>query len=74
MMLSFADIKKALGDQAETLLNFSSPKISKDRIQVPRKSFVKDVFGMSNRSAATQKAMQEMFDHGNLAGSGYLSI
>ncbi len=74
MMLSFTDIKQALGDQADNLLNFKTPKINKERLQVPRKGFVKDVFGMSNRSAATQKAMQEMFDHGNLGGTGYLSI
>ncbi len=74
MMLSFADIKKALGDQADHLLNYNTPKIGKDRLQIPRKTFVKDVFGMSNRSAATQKAMQEMFDHGNLGGTGYISI
>jgi ABC-type transport system substrate-binding protein len=74
MMLSFTDIKQALGDQADNLLNFKTPKIAKERLQVPRKGFVKEVFGMSNRSAATQKAMQEMFDHGNLGGTGYVSI
>jgi len=73
-MLSFSDIKTALGDQADDLLGFSSPKIGKERLHVPRGSFVKDIFSQSDRSNEVQKHMQQMFDTGNLAGSGYLSI
>lgn len=73
-MLSFSDIKTALGDQAESLLGFSSPKIAKERLHVPRGSFVKDIFSQSDRSKEVQKNLQQMMDSGNLAGSGYLSI
>ncbi len=73
-MLSFSDIKTALGDQAENLLGFSSPKISRERLHVPRGSFVKDIFSQSDRSKEVQKNLQQMLDTGNLAGSGYLSI
>ena len=73
-MLSFSDIQTILADQASSLLGFSSPKISKERLHVPRSSFVKDIFSQSDRSSEVQKHLQQMMDHGNLSGTGYLSI
>lgn len=73
-MLSFTEIQKLLGDQADHLLNFSNPKISKERLHVPRPTFVKDIFGQSDRSKEVQKNMERIFNTGNLAGTGYLSI
>ena len=73
-MLSFSDIKSILADQADGLLGFSAPKINKERLHVPRPSFVKDIFSQSDRSPEVQKHLQQMMDTGNLAGSGYLSI
>lgn len=73
-MLSFSDIKTALGDQSQSLLEFSAPKINKDRLHQPRKNFVKDIFSQSDRSQEVQKNLQQMLDTGNLAGTGYLSI
>ena len=73
-MLSFSDITSILADQAESLLGFSAPKISKDRLHVPGKTFVKDIFGQSDRSKAVQENLTAMYNTGNLAGTGYLSI
>ncbi len=73
-MLNYSAIQSALGDQAQSLLGFSAPKISKERLHVPGKSTVKDVFSISNRTKDTQKNLQQMMDTGNLAGTGYLSI
>lgn len=73
-MLSFSQIQSTLGDQSDSLLSFSSPKIDKARLHVPRSSFVKDIFSLSDRSAAVQKNLQQMMDTGNLKGTGYLSI
>lgn len=73
-MLSYSDIQSALGEQAGNLLGFASPKIARERLHVPRPSFVSDIFSVSNRSKEVQKNMQQMFDTGNLAGTGYVSI
>ncbi len=73
-MLSFSDIKSLLGDQTENLLEFSTPKINKDRLHLPCGSFVKDIFSQSDRSKDVQQNLQQMLDTGNLAGTGYLSI
>ena len=73
-MLSFSDIQKILGDKADHLLRFSNPKIPKERLHVPRPTFMKDIFSQSDRSKDVQKNLQQMVDHGNLSGTGYLSI
>ncbi len=73
-MLRFSDITTTLADKADSLLGFSAPKIARERLHTPGPSFMKDIFGISDRSKDVQKNMQQMFDHGNLAGTGYLSI
>ncbi len=73
-MLSYSDIQSALGDKATSLLGFSAPKIAKERLHVPRQSFVKDIFSASDRSKDVLKNLDTMFGIGNLAGTGYLSI
>ncbi len=73
-MLSFSDITTILGDQAESLLGFNTPKISKDRVHVPSASFVDDVFSMSDRSSEVQQSLKDLYNTGNLKGTGYLSI
>lgn len=73
-MLTYQDIVSALGDQAPKLLDFSAPKINKERLHIPRSSFVKDVFGISDRSKDVMKSMDQMMNTGNLAGTGYVSI
>ncbi len=73
-MLDYSKIQSVLGDKAGDLLTFSTPKVSKERLHLPSPSFVKDIFSISDRSKDVQKSMQSMLDHGNLAGTGYVSI
>lgn len=73
-MMTFSDIQSTLADKAESLLGFSSPKISKDRLHVPSNRHLKDVFGMSDRSKDVLSNLGDMYNTGNLGGTGYLSI
>lgn len=73
-MLSFSSIQSLLGDEAQNLLGFSSPKIPKERLHLPGKNFVKEIFGISDRSKEVQGSLDALFAHGNLSGTGYLSI
>ncbi len=70
----FSTIQKALGSEAENLLQFNSPKISKDRLHVPGPQFVETILGESDRSPAVLKNLKKMRDHGRLKGTGYVSI
>src|SRR5687768_6878504 len=67
-------IEELLGDDGRALLEFDSPKISKDLIQTPGPDFVDRVFSHSYRSPQVLRSLQSLFDHGRLAGTGYLSI
>jgi len=72
--MTFSDIETTLADKAESLLGFNTPKISKERLHVPGKTLIKDIFSQSDRSADVIKNLSEMYGTGNLKGTGYLSI
>jgi class I fructose-bisphosphate aldolase len=67
-------IVKHLGDKAESLLNFKSPKIPKERLHVPSGDWVDRIFAPSDRNNRVLVNLQRMFNSGRLAGTGYLSI
>jgi class I fructose-bisphosphate aldolase len=67
-------IEELLGDDGRALLEFNSPKISRDLLQVPGPDFVDRVWAHSDRSPQVLRSLQSLFNHGRLAGTGYLSI
>lgn len=68
------NIQSLLGDKAESLLGFNSPKISKERLHVPGPDFVDRIFAQSDRNPRVLANLARMYNHGRLAGTGYLSI
>jgi class I fructose-bisphosphate aldolase len=67
-------IAQMLGDKADSLLNFKSPKISKDRLHVPGGDIVDRLFACTDRNNRVLSNLQRMIGHGRLGGTGYLSI
>jgi class I fructose-bisphosphate aldolase len=67
-------IAQLLGDKADFLLNYNTPKISKDRLHLPGPDVVDRFFGPSDRNNRVLVNLQRIFDHGRLAGTGYVSI
>lgn len=67
-------IEEYLGDEADSLLGFSDPKISKDRLHLPGPDWVDRAFGPSDRPIPVLRSLQQLYDHGRLGGTGYLSI
>jgi len=74
MAVDYSKIQELLGADAESLLNYSNPKISKDSLHVPGGDFVDRVWINSDRNPQVLRSLQTLFDNGRLAGSGYLSI
>ncbi|MFH0851214.1 MAG: class I fructose-bisphosphate aldolase [Candidatus Peregrinibacteria bacterium] len=72
--MTIADVKKLLGAEADTLLSYTCKGIPKDRLHLPNSSHVKDIFGISDRPKEAVKRLQELYEHGRLGGTGYLSI
>src|SRR6266542_735205 len=67
-------ITQLLGDKAELLLNFNSPKIPKQRLHIPGPDVVDRLFAVSDRNNRVLSNMQRLVNHGRLGGTGYLSI
>src|SRR5512144_352807 len=68
------DIQTLLGDKAESLLGFDSPKIPKERLHLPGPDFVDRIFAGTDRNNRVLGNLQRFFHGGRLGGSGYLSI
>src|SRR3984957_3567632 len=69
-----SSIQSLLGAKADSLLGFSSPKISKDMLHLPGPDFIDRIWLHSDRNSRVITNLQRMFHHGRLAGTGYLSI
>ena len=68
------NIQSLLGDKAESLLGFNSPKIPKERLHLPGPNFLDDVFMQSDRNNRVLGNLSWMYNHGRLGGTGYMSI
>ena len=67
-------IAELLGPDASKLLDYASQTIPKEQLHLPGPDFVDRVVSMSDRSAASMRSLQTLFDNGRLAGTGYVSI
>lgn len=72
-MLTIQDIQQHLGDEAESLLNHTC-KIAKDTLYLPNSEWLERVHLYSDRPIRTIQSLNALFNHGRLAGTGYLSI
>lgn len=72
-MDTYKNIVDYLGDKASFYLDHVSEKITKDELQLPGRNFLK-VFVKSNRSPQVLRSLSQLYNHGNLGGTGYLSI
>jgi fructose-bisphosphate aldolase, class I len=67
-------VESLLGNEAEALLDHTCRTISKDLLHLPGPGFVERVWQISDRPTPVLRSLQQMFDNGRLAGTGYLSI
>jgi fructose-bisphosphate aldolase, class I len=68
------DIVTLLGADADKLLSHVCKGIPKETVHLPGPDFVERVFTPSDRTPPVIRSLQQMFDHGRLGGTGYLSI
>jgi class I fructose-bisphosphate aldolase len=67
-------ITEILGSKADGLLNHTCKTISKEQIHLPGSDFVDRIFSISNRSPQVLKSLNQLYNTGRLANSGYMSI
>ncbi|MEU6379915.1 class I fructose-bisphosphate aldolase [Streptomyces sp. NPDC046909] len=68
------DIQALLGDDAKDLLTHTAQGISGEDLVLPGPDFVDRVVAATDRSPQVLRNLQSLFDHGRLAGTGYVSI
>lgn len=72
--MSIAKIREALGNQADYLLNHQSETFKGQSFMPTSGDFVDRSFLNGNRNIQTLRSLQQLYNTGRLAGTGYLSI
>jgi len=67
-------IESLLGDEAVTLLQHECRTIPREQLHLPGPDFIDRVVVQSDRSPKVLRSLAQIFNHGRLAGTGYLSI
>src|ERR1700704_4508961 len=67
-------LESILGDQAKDLLEHSCKTVSKDLLHLPGPDFVSRVWSGSDRPIQSLRSLEAIYNHGRLAGTGYVSI
>jgi class I fructose-bisphosphate aldolase len=67
-------IEDVLGKDAQGLLEHRCRGIARETLQLPGPDFVDRVHAASDRPVAVLRSLQQLIDHGRLAGTGYVSI
>lgn len=73
-MLTVQEIAKHLGNEAESLLEWRTPKVNRDLLAKPSPNWVDEIFAASDRPVPVMRSLQQLFGHGRLGNTGYLSI
>lgn len=68
------DITALLGNDAENLLEHTCRGVPRETLHLPGPDFIDRVVAASDRSPAVMRNLQAFYNHGRLAGSGYLSL
>jgi len=68
------NIREVLGDEADSLLGHECKTIERDQLTLPGPDYVDRVLVQSDRPVPVLRNLQQMFNHGRLGGTGYLSI
>ena len=63
-----------LGNEKDFLLNHICKSIPKDLIHLPSSSSIEDYLLQSNRNGQTIRSLIQIYQHGRLSNTGYLSI
>ena len=69
-----SEIENLLGDSAASLLEHRCKTIPREKLHLPGPDFIDRVYAQTDRPSAVLRSLGQMFGHGRLAGTGYLSI
>ena len=67
-------IQSLIGQEAESLLTYKCKGFAKESLHLPGPDFLDRIFMPSDRPINVLRSLAALFNHGRLAGTGYLSI
>src|ERR1700678_4521030 len=68
------DLEELLGDEADSLLNYTTKAFPSEGLVLPGRDYLSRVFSDSDRSPAVLRNLGQLFNHGRLGGTRYVSI
>jgi len=68
------DTAKLLGEESESLLSHTCNTIPASELHLPGPDYIERVVARKDRKPSVLRNLNAMFQHGRLAGTGYLSI
>src|SRR3984893_16727895 len=71
---SLGKLEEMLGENARSLLEHKCGTVPASQLHLPGPDFVDRVWKDSDRPTRVLRSLQSLFEHGRLAGTGYLSI
>ncbi len=74
MALAIQEITTLLGGDAELLLAHECKTVDKAHLHLPGPDFLDRVVTLSDRPTQVLRSLGQLFNHGRLSGTGYLSI
>jgi class I fructose-bisphosphate aldolase len=72
--LTISRVADILGDEASYLLDHKCETVSKEQLHLPGPDFIDRVWMDSDRSPVVLRSLASLFNHGRLAGTGFVSI
>ena len=73
-MKNTSQLLDLLGNERDALLNHVCETIPKNTLHLPSATHLDDCFLPSNRNGQTLRSLAQLYHHGRLAGTGFLSI
>lgn len=71
--MEIGKIRELLGADADSLLGHKA-KVGKETLHLPGPDFVDRIWTSSDRSPQVLRSLQQIFTHGRMGGTGYVSI
>jgi len=71
---SLSKLESILGSDAKSLLEHRCETFPKSQLHLPGPDWVSRIFSTSDRPTRVLRSLESMYEHGRLAGTGYLSI
>ncbi len=72
--MALEKIASLLGKNADNLLSHTCNTVKKENLHLPGADFTDRIFAASNRNPQVLRNIQQLYNTGRLAGTGYLSI